>query len=75
MNVAGGIARQPVGRVAVEMVDERVDPHPALAVVDLAVGEEGAALDVEGTDAGVDHPLGAGEAAGEHQLLRLVGAS
>jgi hypothetical protein len=54
------------------MVDERVQLQPAAAVVRLAIREQRAAIDVEGTDAGVDDPFGAGKSAREHELLPTV---
>ena len=55
-----GVGQQQVGGVGVEEVHEARHLEGSLAVADPAVSEVRAALELEGADAGVDDPGGAG---------------
>ena len=64
--------RSSGGRLAVDRVDEDLQLQPVACIVDAAVLERRAALDLERAETGVNDPFGAGNATGEHDLLPPV---
>ena len=68
----GGTHGQEGRRLRVDDVGEAPEPELSPRVLDLAVAEEGAALDVEGTERRVDDALGPGDAS-RIRDVRVVG--